>query len=151
MKKDALTRTLAISGTTLVAFPIAAMLATSLFGSIAAGRFRMDYLIPAELGLFVIAGAVLLLWAAIRAHSRRGLIGWGIGVGAGLIVGTQLFAVATGLASGDTEPTGWLIAVMLAGIAGYVGAVIELIVAGSLLIRDLFARTRDTHAMTPTA
>ncbi len=37
--------------------------------------FRFDYLMPAELFPATLVGGGLLIWAALRAHSRRRLIG----------------------------------------------------------------------------
>ena len=78
------------------------------------------------------------MWAARRARSRRGLIGWGLGVVVGLLVGGQALAVATGLASGETEPAGWFWAVLVASIVVYSLALVEIGAAGVLLMRDLF-------------
>jgi len=50
--------------------------------------FRFDYHMPAELFLFALDGGWLLIWAALRAHSRQRqrLISWGLGNAAGLLV-----------------------------------------------------------------
>ncbi len=143
MKKDALTKALAIAGTVLLWFPIVATLGLSLFGSIRSGMFRFDWLIPAELFTVVLVGGALLLWAAIRAHARRGLVGWGIGVAVGLLLGGQLVAEVTGLASGDIEPTSWAAAAVAAAVVVYSAAVVELGVTGVLLVRDLFRRAKE--------
>ena len=137
-KKAILTRALAVVGTVLVWFPILAMLTTSVVGSIARGMFRYDYLRPAELFPIAIVGGALLMWAALRARSRRGLIGWGLGVVVGMLLGGQALAVVTGLASGETEPVGWPWALVVASIAVYSLALVEIGVAGVLLARDLF-------------
>ena len=149
MKKDALTKALAVAGTVLLWFPIVATFGLSLFGSIRSGVFLFDWLIPAELFPVGGPGGAFLLWAAIRAHSRRGLVGWGIGVAAGLLLGGQLIAQTTGLASGAIEPTGWAGFVVTAAIGVYALAIIELGVSGVLLVRDLFRRAGDTR--TPVA
>ena len=135
--RGALTKVLAIAGTVLVWFPLLApvLLTAALFAG--RGIFRFDYLMPAELFPVALAGGGLLLWAAIRARLRRGLIGWGLGVAVALLVGGQVLAVATGLASGDREPEGvwWLLA--LGSIVGY-GLVLAAVgVGGVLVIRDL--------------
>jgi peptidoglycan/LPS O-acetylase OafA/YrhL len=92
-----------------------------------------DYLMPAELFPLALAGGCLLIWAALRARSRRGL-----GIAAGLLVVGQVLAVVTGLASGETEPAGWQWALVLASIAGYSLALVVVGVGGLLLLRDLF-------------
>jgi len=135
-----LTKVLAIAGTVLVWFPITATVVTAVAGSIASRTLRLDYLMPAELFPFVLAGAGLLLWAAIRARSRRELIGWGIAMMLVLLVGGQVVASATGLASGETEPAGWPWVLVIASIVGYTLVLVEIGIAGLLLIRDVFQR-----------
>ena len=74
-KKDSLTKALAVVGTVLVWIPI---LAPALFSAaflIRTRMFRFDYLMPAEIFPVALVGGGLLLWAALRARSRRGLIG----------------------------------------------------------------------------
>ena len=137
-KKDTFTRGLAIVGTVLACIPILMTLLTSLASPFIAGRFLMDYLMPAELGLFALGGALLLLWAAFRAHSRRGLIGGTLGFAVIMLVGSQAIAVVTGLASGETEIGGWQWAVVLGMLVLYIVAVIVIDVSGILLSRDLF-------------
>jgi hypothetical protein len=141
-KRDVLAKILAVVGTVLVWLPI---LAPILFSGVALVRshmFRFDYLMPAELFPTVLVGGGLLLWAALRARSRRGWIGWGLGIAAGCLVGGQVLAVATGLASGEREPSGVWFAVVLASIAVYSLAVVAIGVGGVLLLRDLFQRSR---------
>ncbi|MEZ4635397.1 MAG: CoA-binding protein [Caldilineaceae bacterium] len=60
------------------------------------------------------------------------------------LAGGQLFAVVTGLASGETEPVGWLLSLALSTVVLYTLSVVEVGVTGSLLVRDLFAG--DTEA-----
>jgi hypothetical protein len=134
--RGVLTKVLAVVGTALVWFPVLATAATSVIGSMVSGVFRLDYLMPAELFLFALAGGGLLLWAAIRTHSRRALIGGGLGGMVGALVLSQAIAVATGLASGAAEPSGWRLLVVAALLALYVLALIEVAVAGVLLVRD---------------
>lgn len=139
-KKDLLTKILAVIGTVLAGFPILATILTSLLGSIRSSMFRFDYLMPAELFPIAIAGGALLLWAALRARARRKLIGWGLGIAVGLLVGSQALAVASGLASGESEPVGWIWALVLGGIVAYALALIVIDVAGVLLVGDLFRK-----------
>ena len=137
-KKGVLTKILAVIGTVLAWFPILATVVISVVVTVEDGVFRFDYLMPAELSLVAIAGGGLLLWAALRARSRRGLIGWSLGVIIGLLVGGQTLAEVTGLASGDIEPAGWPFVLVMASLVGYTLALIVLGVAGILLLRDLF-------------
>ncbi len=148
-KKDILTKILAIAGTALVWFPILAPVVISVSGFIAERMARFDFLMPAELFPAVLAGGGLLVWAALRARSRRGLIGWGLVAAVGMLVGGQALAVATGLASGDAEPAGWPWALVLASIGVYSLALVVVAVGGVLLVRDLFRHpsspTRSTY------
>ena len=146
-----LTKVLAISGAVLVWFPIVATVVTAVVGSIRSRTLRFDYLMPAELFPVVLAGAGLLLWAALRARSRRELIGWGIAMMLVLLVGGQVVASATGLASGETEPAGWPWVLVIASIVGYTLVLVEIGIAGLLLIRDVFQRDRTDGPVLPPA
>lgn len=146
-KRDGLSKGLAIAGTVLVWFPI---LATLGFSGLR-GFTRLDWLMPAELFPAVAAGAALLLWASIRAHSRRALVAWGIGIAAVSIVGGMLITSVSGLASGAVEPEearlAWGAALAMIGL--YTASIVELGVSGALMLRDLFAH--HGHSAVPTA
>ena len=137
-KTGVLTKTLAVAGALLVWFPIVATVMISVGGWLGGRVFRFDYLMPAELAAAAFLGGGLLLWAALRARSRRGLIGWGLGIMLTLLVGGQALAVVTGLASGAIEPAGWAWAVVVASLAAYTLAIVEIGAAGVLLVRDVF-------------
>ena len=137
-RKDALNKVLAIVGTVLVWFPILATVVISVAVSIGDRVFRFDYLMPAELFPAALIGGGLLVWAALRARSRRELIGWSLAAVVVLLAGGQVFAVATGLASGDTEPTGWRWALVVSSLGLYALALVAMGVGGVLLARDLF-------------
>jgi len=136
-RRGVLTRLLAIVGTVLVWIPILFTVLTSIVGTISSRVFRFDYLMPAELFPVAIVGALLLLWAALRARSHQQLIGWGLGGAVVFLGGGQLYAVASGLASGAIEPTGWPWALVIASIALYSLALIEMGIAGILLVRTV--------------
>jgi hypothetical protein len=141
-KKGSLTKILTVVGTVLVWIPI---LAPALFSAaflIQTRMFRFDYLMPAELFPVALIGGCLLLWAALRAHSRRGLIGGSLAGAVILPVAGQALASVTGLASGRIEPAGWPWALVLASLALYVLALVVLGVSGVLLLRDLFKAAR---------
>jgi len=142
-RKGVLTKILAIAGTALVWFPILAPVLLSAAVIIQERLFRFDYLMPAELFPVALVGGGLLIWAALRARSRRGLIGWGLGIAVSLLVGGQALAVVTGLASGETEPGGWWWALVLALIVVYSLALVVIGVGGVLLLRDLFKTPRS--------
>lgn len=137
-KKGVLTKILAIVGTVLVWLPILAPVLLSVAVIIKERRFQFDYLMPAELFPATLVGGGLLIWAALRARSRRRLIGCGLGIAVGLLLGGQVLAVVTGLASGETEPVGWWWALVLASIVVYSLALVVIGIGGVLLVRDLF-------------
>ena len=137
-KKDGLTKILAIFGTVLIWFPVLAPFLAGMGLFIRSGMFRFDYLMPAELFPSALLGGVILLWAALRAHSRQKLIGWGLTLAAVLLFGGQAIAVITGLASGQTEPTPLLMALVLTPIMIYALLLAVIGVGGAQLVRDLF-------------
>jgi len=140
--KQGFTKFLAISGTLLVWFPIfAPILLTSIF-LLTRGIFRFDYLMPAELFPAALVGGGLLLWAALRKGSRLNQIGWGVGIAVLTLVGSQVLAVVTGLASGKTEPVGLWYVLVLGLLVVYILAVVTIGIGGVLLLSDLF-RTQD--------
>jgi len=136
--RGVLTKILAIVGVVLVWFPLLAPFVFSVIRFIQTRRFLFDYLIPAELFPVVLVGGGLLLWAALRAHSNRGIIGWGLGLAVLLLVAGQVLAVVTGLASGETEPVGVWWALVLASIVGYFLASLLVGIGGLSLLRGLF-------------
>jgi len=136
-----LTKMLAAAGTGLVWLPILAPFLITAAFFIQTRQIRFDYLMPAELFLLALAGGALLLWAALRASSRRGLIGWGLGLAAVFLFASQGLAVFTGLASGETEAAGWRLILVLAALAAYSLSVVLMGVGGALLLRDLYRKS----------
>jgi hypothetical protein len=135
------TKALAVVGALLVWLPIAATVVFGAIGSIRSGMLRVDYLMPAELFPAALAGAVFLLWASLRARSRRALFLLGLALMVGLLLGSQALAVETGLASGEIEPEGWPWILVIAMLSGYTLALAAVAVGGALLVRDLFQRS----------
>ena len=144
-KKVILTKVLTVIGIVLAWFPIVATVALSVVGSIRSHTLRFDYLLPLELFPVALVGGGALLWAALRARLRRGLIGWGFGIVAGMLIGSQVLAVTSGLASGQREPTGWIWTLLLASIGIYWLGLVELGIAGLLLVRDLLRRDKNAR------
>ena len=136
--KDGLTRIMAIAGTLLCGLPLLTPVIFSLIRLIAMRRFTFDYLLPMEFFPLVLAGGGLLVWAAYRGHTRLKLVGWSYAVAIAMLFGSQALAVATGLASGETEAAGlpWLL--LLAAMGTYILAVLALTIGGVQLIKDLF-------------
>lgn len=139
-KKGALTKFLAISGTILVWFPILAPVLISAIFYLQEHILRIDYLMPAELFLSFLLGSGLLLWAALRAHSHVKLVSWGLGIAILMLFGGQWLAVATGLASGETQPAGPAWMAVIASLVVYVLGILLVGIGGVLLLRDLFRR-----------
>lgn len=139
-KKDNLTKFLAVAGTVLVWIPFIAPVFFSLAFLIRSGRFHFDYLMPAELSLVALAGALILIWASSRARMRLKIILWGLGIAIFSLAASQGLAVITGLAHGDIEPTGWQWAIVIALLVVYILSVIVIGIGGILLVRDLHKR-----------
>ena len=138
-KKDRFTQILAIVGTVLVWLPILAPVFFAVIRFIQSRRFMLDYFFPAELFPVVLVGSGLLLWAALRARSRRGIIGWSIGTAVGLLVASMAVATVTGLDSGEVEMGGWQYALVLVLFAGFWLALLGIAIGGILLVRDLYS------------
>lgn len=136
--RGGLTKGLAITGTILVLVPLLAPVAFSLMRLSSDNIFRFDFLMPAELFPVAVIGGGLLIWAAVRASLYLKWLIWSLAAAIALLAGSQVMAVVTGLASGETEPTGlpWILVVGM--LAGYILAVASLSVGGILLLRDLF-------------
>ena len=135
------TKILAALGTVLAWFLIAAPILFSAISLLTRRRFRFDYLMPAELFPAVLLGGGMLLWAALRAHSRQRCIGWGLGLAVAFLVGSQALAVVTGLAAGEREAAGVWWVLVLALLALYTLAVVAVAVGGVLLLHDLRTST----------
>jgi hypothetical protein len=146
-KKGVLTKSLAIVGTVLVLIPILAPVFFTAVALFQMGRFLFDYLMPAELFLAALLGGLLLLWAALRAHSRRGLIGWCLGAAVAFLVGSQALAVVTGLASGETEPAGIAWMLVVTSLVIYTLALVAMGVGGILLLRDLYKPVQGASSL----
>lgn len=138
-------RVLAIVGAVVAALPVAAMLATSLVGSLVRGRFLMDYLMPAELGPALAVGALLLLIAAWRARRDLAAVATVAVTALVAFAAMSAFAVWTGLADGTHEPEGWRLVVVLIPLAVYLLAAAALPLVGWHLARALRPPTGTGH------
>ncbi len=136
-KRDKLTKILAIGGTIILWLPFAFMIITSIFGSIASGRFLMDYLIPAELFPVVIVGGLLLLWVSIRSKLMRKSIIIDFIVAVASFFGIQAIAVLSGLAYNLAAVGGFYWGLIIAVLVLYTLAALGLAIGGILLIRKL--------------
>lgn len=150
-KRDALTKTLAVAGTVLVALPL---LAPFLLGLVSIGRlggFRLDYLMPFEVYPVTVVGMILLAWAAMRAKIRQRAVMICIAVMLGGLLLLSVSAQATGIADSEVTLETWRYVVTSAfGVMSLV-AQLALVAYGWLLGRDLMAEHRRlappaTHA-----
>ena len=136
--RNTFTKALAISGTVLVWIPLLAPLIFGMLSWIFDGVWRLDYLMPAELFVLVLVGGGLLLWAARRAGIFFGFLAWGLGIAVLALISSQLTAVVTGLASGETAIGGWQWALVMGLLVVYIAAVAMIGIGGLRLLRHLF-------------
>jgi len=136
-KNNRLIRIFAITGTVLAFLPMLATILTGAFISIARHRLRVDYLMPAELGLLAVIGGGLLLLTAIlsRTHLKQILAIYLVMLF--MLVGSQAIAVWTGLASGAREATGWPFILVIGMLVVYALLTVVLGLAGVQLSKDL--------------
>jgi hypothetical protein len=140
--KGTFTKILAIAGTVLAWLPLLAPVLFTL-ARLASNRIlRFDYLMPAELFPLALVGGGLLVWAAWQARSCRRLISWSVGAAILLLFSGQALAVASGLASGAIEATGFWFGVVLASIILYTLALLAAAIGGILLLQDLYGTSR---------
>jgi phosphoglycerol transferase MdoB-like AlkP superfamily enzyme len=132
-----MTKALAITGAILAWFPILAPVGLTLALFINQRIFRFDYLMPAELFPAALLGGGLLYWAARRQRSHYRIIGWSLVLAIVMLVAAQGLAVFTGLASGETAPTGWPWALVLASLVIFWLALIALGLSGLALVLKL--------------
>lgn len=138
MKRDKLfTQILATIGTVLIWITIVLPIVLSISRLISGQRFIFDFLLPAELFAVILSGAILLIWSVILAKTHRIAVFVSLGIAIVCLVGSQVVAVTTGLASGEAEPIGlpWIIVTALIGIYNF--SVIALGTAGIFLVRKL--------------
>lgn len=138
-------RVLAIGGTVLVGFPLAAPLALSIVFLLAGRGLLFDYLMPGELAWVVLGGALVLGGASLLAHRRRELVLGALLATAVFFGATVWLTTATGLGSGDVAESDWSRAMVVAAYALYIAGALATFVAGILLCRDLFRRNARPH------
>ena len=124
-------------GVFLVLSPIVLAFVFSIVSLIGDGRLRIDFMIPAEVFPAGLVGGFLLVIASFRVKKQQKLIGLSYGAAIVMLVGGQALAVLTGLASGDTPPTSWIIYPVLGSIFLYSVALIGVGVGGCRLISSM--------------
>lgn len=139
-EKGTFTKILAAAGTLLVWIPIGFTVLTSAVGTVLTGSFRFDYLMPAELFLFALAGMVLLICSALRSGLRRKLIVSSSVLAAFFLAACMAVAAVTGMASGRTEAAGLPLFMTMLMLGLYSVSLIIIGTGGALLWKDLFKR-----------
>lgn len=135
-----------IIGMILVWFPILATLITGVFSSIRSGRVLFDYLMPAELFPFVLAGGILVFIAALLAKNSQFTIGLLLGLMVLFFFGIQILAQVTGLASGERAVGDWATIIVTGILALYDICLLLLGLFSIFLLRDLFKPGRKPSA-----
>ena len=131
-KKDALAKGPAMIGTMLVWIPVFAPVILGFISLVTDGIYRFDYLLPAELGILVFIGGILLLWGAIRAKSRQGIVSWTFGI--------AVVSILVLITFGDVMPGNWEWMVVVGLLIAYSLAVVGMGVGGIFLWRDLTSK-----------
>lgn len=139
-EKGTFTKILAAAGTLLVWIPIGFTVLTSAAGTVLTGSFRFDYLMPAELFLFALAGMVLLIWSALRSGLRRKLIVSSSVLASFFFGACIVIAEITGMASGRTEAAGLPLFMTMLMLALYSVSLIVIGTGGVMLWKDLFKK-----------
>jgi hypothetical protein len=139
-KMNSLTKILAIAGCIFIWFPILAPLIFAFVSLFSDGKFRFDYLMPAELFPFALVGGCMLFWAALRAKTYQRLIGWGMAAAIALLVVSQAVAVATGLASGEAEANGWRMILVMGIFILFLISLLATAIGGLALLRMIFKK-----------
>jgi hypothetical protein len=129
---------LAVIGTLLAWIPIAFTVFTSVAGTIITGEFHFDYLMPAELGLIAFAGALLLLFAAVRSRRSIKAIGVSSVLALFFIAASMTIASVSGMASGERAAEGMPFYCAVAGLILYSVSLIGIGIGGIRLCGDLF-------------
>lgn len=140
---ERITKSLAVLGSILVWFPLLVPFIFGGIGFIESGRLNIDFLIPAEIFYVPFSGMVALLWAAVRAKMRRGLIGWSFA--ATLVFLTVSLATAqwTGLADGSVPEGGWQSTLVFGLFGIFLIALIVCAIGGILLLRDVYTKRNE--------
>lgn len=105
MKKTFLTKLLSIAATLLLWFPILKTLIISIGLSIIYREFVFNYYVAAESAIFTLAGAGLLLWAAIRVRVMVKPVVWT------LISMIMMFSVNQAIVMISERARGWVLIV----------------------------------------
>lgn len=142
-QKSALKKIFSLAGTVLLLAPIGFMLITAIVGSIMSKQLLFDYLMLAELFPLVALGLVLLILASLLSHTFAKWFGWGAAAALAALAGGQIFATASGLASGALTQNSLAFVVVIASIVVYNLIVVVLAVLGIVLVKRLFQKKAE--------
>lgn len=137
MKKILFTKNLAIFGTLIVWIPILFPIVLSVASLVSGKSFNFDFLMPTELFPVILSGGILLILTAFLVKSNRTAILVSFGFTILSLIGSQVAAITTGLASGETEPTSSAYLIVIGIIGVYNFSVIALGIAGIWLVRKI--------------
>jgi hypothetical protein len=137
MQKTVAVKILATLGACLVWLPVLAPFALSLIFYLQRGKFILDYLMPAEMALFFLAGGALLLigMRLSGAISRTVRIGFWTGAGALLLLSVLMPIVS--FFGGAAAERAWVPAAVLLLVV-YTAGVICTGAGAASLLRRLF-------------
>ncbi len=141
--KNILTKVLTLLGMVLAWFPLLFTVFTSIVGSISNHVFLFDYLMPAEFFPFALAGSLLLLWAAQRAHFQQKRILWGLLAEMAFLIGGTTLASVSGLSSGAIEPRGWVFLLVSSLLVFYSLAVLWQCIVSIFLLKSVFSPIKN--------
>lgn len=129
-----------VVGVILLGVPLLLPVVLGFFALAQSGRYIFDYLMPAELFVVVLTGAVLVLIAAILARRRVKITAWLVGVVVVTLAALFVIPQLTGLSCTTEGAAGAWIPVMHIILAVYWVAVLVLGVCGKLLLGDLIKK-----------
>jgi len=137
-------RLVAVAGTALCALPFVAMALLSLIASVLERRLLIDLLMPFELFPVYLVGAIALQVLGFRAQRQRLALSLSSVVAIAALLGAQWLAQLTGLASGETAPTGLPVMAVVALLVLAALAMLVTAAAGARLTRALWSTTAPT-------
>ncbi len=134
-----------VVGVILLGAPLLLPVVLGFFALAKSGRYIFDYLMPAELFVVVLTGAVLVLIAAILARRRVKITAWLVGVIVVTLAALFVIPQLTGLSRTTEGAAGAWIPVMQIILAVYWVAVLVLGVCGKLLLGDLIKKKKASQ------
>ena len=136
-----LTKILAVIGTILMYFSILTPILVSIQRSTIWRKFMYDYQMSSELIPTALIGGAILLWAALRSHSRQKFIGYGISMAMSFPIMLGLIKIKIiGWNLYRGTPVGITPILLIATFYIYEVALITLGIGGMLILRDLFKK-----------